>query len=159
MDGRSRRKHGHLAQFEQDTFRTCRQAGCQRRLFLHRIRLPRHTPASLRQAGRQGVGTGAGHLRATAETPVCVHSIQVQGQYEDAETGLYYNRFRYYDPNAGSYISQDPIGLAGGNPTLYGYAQDTNGWIDPLGLDVFALFEINGKIFEGDKPNPKEFQE
>ena len=81
--------------------------------------------------------------------------FKYQGQYEDAETGLYYNRFRYYDPNAGSYISQDPIGLAGGNPTLYGYAQDTNGWIDPLGLDVFALFEINGKIFEGVNPTQR----
>ena len=49
--------------------------------------------------------------------------FKYQGQYEDAETGLYYNRFRYYDPKAGSYISQDPIGLAGGNPTLYGYAK------------------------------------
>ena len=46
------------------------------------------------------------------------------GQYEDAETGLYYNRFRYYDPNTGNYISQDPIGLAGNNPTLYGYVFD-----------------------------------
>ena len=81
--------------------------------------------------------------------------FKYQGQYEDVETGLYYNRFRYYDPNAGSYISQDPIGLAGGNPTLYGYAQDTNGWIDPLGLDVFALFEINGKIFEGVNPTQR----
>ena len=38
--------------------------------------------------------------------------FRFQGQYEDEETGLYYNRFRYYDPNTGSYISQDPIGLA-----------------------------------------------
>ena len=43
------------------------------------------------------------------------------GQYEDDETGLYYNRFRYYDPRIGNYINQDPIRLAGGNPTLYGY--------------------------------------
>ena len=60
--------------------------------------------------------------------------FKYQGQYEDAETGLYYNRFRYYDPNAGSYISQDPIGLMGGNPTLYGYVRDLNAWIDLLGL-------------------------
>src|SRR5690606_14986368 len=33
------------------------------------------------------------------------------GQYEDAETGLYYNRFRYYDPSSGSYLSRDPGGL------------------------------------------------
>ena len=39
--------------------------------------------------------------------------FRYQGQYEDSETGLYYNRFRYYDPSTGAYISQDPIGLAG----------------------------------------------
>ena len=62
--------------------------------------------------------------------------FKYQGQYEDAETGLYYNRFRYYDPNAGSYISQDPIGLAGGNPTLYGYVSDINTYLDVLGLTI-----------------------
>ena len=56
------------------------------------------------------------------------------GQYADAETGLYYNRFRYYDPVAGQYISQDPIGLAGGNPTLYGYVGDVGVEVDLLGL-------------------------
>jgi filamentous hemagglutinin len=62
--------------------------------------------------------------------------FRYQGQYEDEETGLYYNRFRYYDPDTGNYISQDPIGLAGGNPTIYGYVSDTNNWIDILGLTV-----------------------
>ena len=33
------------------------------------------------------------------------------------------------------YISQDPIGFAGGNPTLYGYVCDSNTEIDPLGLE------------------------
>ena len=61
--------------------------------------------------------------------------FRFQGQYEDSETGLYYNRFRYYDPNSGNYISQDPIGLEGNNPTLYGYVKDTNSWIDVFGLD------------------------
>ena len=37
-----------------------------------------------------------------------------QGQYVDEETGLAYNRFRYYDAESGNYVSQDPIGLAGG---------------------------------------------
>jgi RHS repeat-associated protein len=40
--------------------------------------------------------------------------FRVPGQYEDEETGLYYNRFRYYDPDAGGYVSQDQIGLVGG---------------------------------------------
>jgi RHS repeat-associated protein len=60
--------------------------------------------------------------------------FRYQGQYEDAETGLHYNRFRYYDPESGIYISQDPIGLAGNNPTLYGYVKDTNIWVDIFGL-------------------------
>ena len=55
------------------------------------------------------------------------------GQYEDEETGLYYNRFRYYDPEAGRYISQDPIGLEGGL-ALFGYVTDPLVWIDPYGL-------------------------
>ena len=64
--------------------------------------------------------------------------FRYQGQYEDAETGLYYNRFRYYDPETGQYTQQDPIGLAGANPTLYGYVWDTNWWIDIFGLTSIA---------------------
>jgi RHS repeat-associated protein len=55
------------------------------------------------------------------------------GQYEDEETGLYYNRFRYYDPSLGQYISQDPIGLWGGLE-LYRYTSDPLRWVDPFGL-------------------------
>ena len=62
--------------------------------------------------------------------------FKYQGQYEDVETGLYYNRFRYYDPRTGAYISQDPIGLMGGNPTLYGYVKDPNAIVDFYGLIV-----------------------
>ena len=60
------------------------------------------------------------------------------GQYEDAETGLYYNRFRYYLAEQGQYISQDPIGLLGGS-ALYGYVQNPIDGSDPLGL-VERLF-------------------
>lgn len=59
--------------------------------------------------------------------------LRFQGQYEDEETGLFYNRHRYYDPDAGRYLTQDPIGLMGGfNP--YQYAPDPVQWVDPLGL-------------------------
>ena len=61
--------------------------------------------------------------------------FRYQGQYEDEETGLYYNRFRYYSPDEGMYISQDPIGLAGGNK-LYAYVSDVNVLIDLWGLSV-----------------------
>ena len=65
--------------------------------------------------------------------------FRFQGQYEDGETGLYYNRFRYYDPSTGNYICQDPIELIGNNPTLYGYVKDPNSWLDPFGLDGLPI--------------------
>ncbi|MER2739127.1 RHS repeat-associated core domain-containing protein, partial [Escherichia coli] len=46
--------------------------------------------------------------------------IRLPGQQYDEESGLYYNRHRYYDPLQGRYITQDPIGLKGGW-NLYGY--------------------------------------
>ncbi len=59
--------------------------------------------------------------------------IRFQGQWHDEESGLYYNRHRYYDPQQGRYISQDPIGLKGGT-NLYGYVTNPTGMVDPLGL-------------------------
>lgn len=61
------------------------------------------------------------------------NSIRFQGQYYDEETGLHYNRYRYYDPDGARYITADPIGLLGGINT-YQYAPNPTGWIDPLGL-------------------------
>ena len=61
--------------------------------------------------------------------------FKYQGQYEDVETGLYYNRFRYYDSCIGNYISQDPIRLASNSVNLYSYISDSNSW-----LDIFGLF-------------------
>jgi RHS repeat-associated protein len=55
------------------------------------------------------------------------------GQYEDEETGLYYNRFRYYDPSIGRYISQDPIRLLGGR-AQYSYPGAPFSRVDPFGL-------------------------
>ncbi|PSL47547.1 RHS repeat-associated protein [Chitinophaga niastensis] len=61
--------------------------------------------------------------------------FRYQGQYEDVETGLYYNRFRYYSPQEGVFVSQDPIRLNGGMQ-MYGYVHDTNSWTDALGLEA-----------------------
>jgi RHS repeat-associated protein len=55
------------------------------------------------------------------------------GQYEDSETGLYYNRFRYYDPEGGEYVSQDPISVLG-SMNVYQYVNDLN-----LDVDIFGL--------------------
>ncbi len=70
-----------------------------------------------------------------------------QGQYYDEETGLHYNRFRYYDPHMARYVSRDPIGLQGGlNNSVY--VPDPNQWIDPLGLakNQYIYYENGQKI-------------
>jgi RHS repeat-associated protein len=74
-----------------------------------------------------------GKVRTFAGRSLSDCPFRYQGQYQDAETGLYYNRFRYYDPSIGAYLSQDPIGPLGGSK-LYSYVCDPNIWIDEFGL-------------------------
>ena len=70
---------------------------------------------------------------ALADVEEIDNPLRFQGQYFDAETGLHYNLNRYYDPNAGRFIHQDPIGLDGG-ANVYQYVHNPVNWIDPLGL-------------------------
>ena len=58
--------------------------------------------------------------------------FRLQNQYYDEETRLHYNLMRYYEPEAGRFVNQDPIGLLGGE-NLYQFAPNTQDWIDPLG--------------------------
>ncbi|HFL4365135.1 TPA: RHS repeat-associated core domain-containing protein, partial [Escherichia coli] len=57
------------------------------------------------------------------------------GQWQDAESGLCYNRFRYYEPETGMYLVSDPLGLLGGEQT-YRYVPNPLGYVDPLGLAI-----------------------
>jgi len=75
-----------------------------------------------------------GNVRTLRKGSLNECPFRYPGQYADAETGLYYNRFRYYDPDVGSYVSQDPIGLAGNNPNFYGYVFDSGSQVDFFGL-------------------------
>ncbi len=59
--------------------------------------------------------------------------LRFQGQYYDEETGLHYNRHRYYNPNTGRFLTPDPIKLAGGINN-YQYVPNPINWVDPLGL-------------------------
>ncbi|PQL23329.1 hypothetical protein VCHSUH04_01870 [Veillonella sp. T14073-2] len=52
---------------------------------------------------------------------IAYKSFRLQNQYTDRETGLHYNFFRYYKPDAGRFVNQDPIGLSGG-ANLYQFA-------------------------------------
>jgi len=60
--------------------------------------------------------------------------IRFQGQWFDEESGLHYNRFRYYDPQTGRFISPDPIKIHG-SLNLYWYVNNPLGEVDPFGLD------------------------
>ena len=83
--------------------------------------------------------------------------FRYQGQYEDVETGLYYNRFRYFSPDEGTYISQDPVGLESRVYNLYAYAADPNATIDPFGLDWnCVLVDQNGKTYYAGRASDKQ---
>lgn len=86
-----------------------------------------------------GAVVWASRLTAWGELAICEGEandcpVRFPGQWYDEESGLHYNRNRYYDPKAGRYISPDPIGLLAG-PNVYRYATNPVSWIDPLGLD------------------------
>jgi len=80
------------------------------------------------QAQLDVYGVPRDEVSAGVEQPV-----RFPGQVFDAETGLFYNRHRYYDAETGRYLSEDPIGLAGGTE-LFGYVPDPLVWEDPFGL-------------------------
>lgn len=80
-----------------------------------------------------------GFSRLVNRTAMAHQPLRYAGQYADGETGLHYNLFRYYDPQVGRFIVQDPIGLAGGNLNLYNYAPNSLLWIDPMGLALSGV--------------------
>ena len=85
--------------------------------------------------------TGWGRLKGeTKVTDSAYQPFRLQNQYADRETGLHYNFFRYYEPDAGRFVNQDPIGLEGGS-NFYQFAVNTKTWVDPLGLNT-----INARI-------------
>ena len=87
-----------------------------------------------------GLGAQKGNLAlASDELPepdFC--PIRFPGQWADHESGLCYNRYRYYDPDAASYISPDPVGINGGLRS-HGYAASPVTGADPEGLDSRKL--------------------
>ncbi|GLR26284.1 hypothetical protein GCM10007875_13730 [Limnobacter litoralis] len=99
-------------------------------------------------------------------------NLRFMGQYFDEETGLHYNRHRYYDPECGQFTTQDPIGLMGGLNN-YQYVPNPVSWVDPLGLVCevyhFNMVENPGPLaslpgspaanFAGGKYNQKVLQE
>ena len=86
--------------------------------------------------GRAASSTGsAASGQATANaTPNIATSYRYTGREYDEETGLYYYRNRWYDPEIGRFISEDPVGFAGGDINLYSYVGNNPlSFIDPYG--------------------------
>jgi RHS repeat-associated protein len=76
---------------------------------------------------------------AAAHGSAFVLNLRLPGQVWDAETGLHYNRQRYYDPSQGQYLTPDPLGTPDG-PNPYAYvAFNPLANIDPDGLVLFAF--------------------
>ena len=78
--------------------------------------------------------TGWGRLKEeTKVTDSAYQPFCLQNQYCDRETGLHYNFFRYYEPDAGRFVNQDPISLWG-KRNFYNYSQNVQAWVDLYGL-------------------------
>ena len=98
------------------------------------------TPIAAHNAKGEAVWTAEyeawGRIRqeTVSDDPKANVPFRFQGQYYDEESGLHYNRFRYYDPEIGRFVSQDPIGLDGGL-NIYVYVKNPVQWVDPSGLD------------------------
>nr|WP_314568682.1 RHS repeat-associated core domain-containing protein [uncultured Pseudomonas sp.] len=96
------------------------------------------TPQEL--TAQDGEIVWSAHYRAYGEiTRLDINKIdnplRFQGQYFDQESGLHYNRHRYYNPDIGRYLTPDPVKLAGGI-NAYQYVPNPTGWVDPLGLSA-----------------------
>ena len=86
-------------------------------------------------------GNYTGWVRLKEETKVTDSAYQpfrLQNQYADRETGLHYNFFRYYEPNVGRFVNQDPIGLMGGT-NFYQFSANIQNMMDPWGLNAVSV--------------------
>lgn len=95
-------------------------------------------------------------------------ALRFPGHYHDAEIGLFYNRFRYYDPSIGRYLQSDPLGIAGGD-NVYAYPSSPLSKVDLQGQHADSPKSVKGNRKGGadvegtrklasvdDFPNPKK---
>lgn len=94
---------------------------------------------------------------AEVDVATVENNLRFPGQYYDAESGLHWNRFRYYDPVIGRYLRLDPIGFSSGNFNLFLYVLNNPiSMIDPFGLEPSAGGGPQECLCEKDKKLIKE---
>jgi RHS repeat-associated protein len=104
-----------------------------------------HSYAGLTLATRDGEIT-SGYANYQAAQPQKTHQPpRFQGQYYDVETGLHYNRSRYYDHDLGRFLTPDPLGLMAGTHS-FRYAPNPVVYSDPLGLEAKHLSVFWGAV-------------
>lgn len=94
---------------------------------------PIGTPEALVDGQGQPQGTLKRSAYGSVSSQGSSTSIRFKGQWADPETGLFYNRYRYYDPSIGRYLSPDPAGRRN-DPNPYAYVRNPIAFVDPLGL-------------------------
>lgn len=97
--------------------------------------------------------TPYGQLESISET--FANAVRFKGRYHDTELNLYENRARYYDPVAGRFLSEDPIGLAGGVNSYAFALNDPINYSDPTGqcaitpedalLEIYIYYDAEGR--------------
>ena len=82
-------------------------------------------------------------LSAAGDRPDISGRFAFTGREWDAETGLYYYRARYYDPELGRFISRDPIGFESGDANLFRYARNSPiRFRDPTGTLTALEYQV-----------------
>ncbi|MFV0490081.1 MAG: colicin D domain-containing protein, partial [Vibrio fluvialis] len=122
------------------------------------VRLGRAVGAGFAERGDYWVEPVSFGAEAPAYVPAPAASfcpIRFQGQWEDPESGLYYNRFRYYEPLAGQYASPDPIGLLGGG--RIGYVEVPSIQVDMHGLASSCCVSIDERQLQKKYKHASDF--
>ncbi len=84
------------------------------------------------------------------------YNLRWPGHYFDPETGLHYNRYRYYDPTLGRYLQSDPLGYEGSEVNLYAYPDNPLVSVDVLGLEGRHKTRTKGNKDKGQKNDGTE---
>jgi RHS repeat-associated protein len=119
------------------------ESGTVKYLFTNHLGVPERVEDESARTIWQGQVSPYGSIQVEIGLPDEIN-LRFPGHYYDVETGLHYNRFRYYDPVLGRYLQCDPLGVAGGY-NLFAYQAN------PLtGIDILGLYPNGSRNSDGD---------